>query len=468
VSRRVRRNSRKVAAAALLYLALAPGAGASDGSTLTSFTDPATQAPAAELQEQIADIPTAAPESQAPAAESQAPAAEPQAPAAESQAPAAESQAPAAESQAPAAESQAPAVEPQAPAVDPTEAIPPDTTATIHPDVAPIADLENSVKENSGHEFTQSSLKGAVSLGSHSVIPTPKARSIPPAGAPAAGQENKAPIRRLIASGIKQAKRGTPSTWHGSFSNAKSRMNTGSLEVERSNSQPRIEAATPRAHAVPGSMTTRVNSHPTATRNQPRQRAQPQYHRGNTQYRAAERLVQRVGPSAEVWFATRSGGVDAWLGHAGAKFDWPRINTFATNTAIGAIAVGARAVAGRDTTASSPDHPRGSTSANAHAGRVAAHASGAASAGSAGSTGTAARQQSATAAPTAALGTPQPTRAAPKRAAARHEPPVRELSNSRLMLQLGVLLGLVYLAFVVCWLLARRSRPRMLRRGLRA
>jgi hypothetical protein len=447
VSPRLRRNSRKVAAAALLYLALAPGAGASDGSSLTSFVDPATQAPAAELQEQIANVPAAAPESQAPAVESQAPAVE---------------------SQAPAGEPQAPAAETQAPAVDPTAAIPPATTATLHPEVAPIADVANSVKENSGHEFAQSSLKRAVSLGSHSVIPTPETRPIPPAGAPAAGQENKAPIRRLIASGIKQAKHGKPSAWHGSFSNAKSRMNTGSPEVERSNSQPRTEAATPRQHAVPRSMTTRVKSHPSITRNQPRQGAEPQYHRGNTQYRAAERLVQRVGPSAEVWFATRSGGVDAWLGQAGTKFDWPRINTFATNTAIGAIAVGARAETARDTTAGSPDHPRGSTAAIGHAGGGAARASGAGSAGSAGSNGSAATQQSATAARTAALATPPPTRAAPKRLAARHEPPVRELSDSRLMLQLGLLLGLVYLAFVIAWLLARRSRPRIMRRGLRA
>jgi hypothetical protein len=241
-------------------------------------------------------------------------------------------------------------------------------------------------------------------------------------------------------------------------------MNTGSREVERANSEPRNEATTPRQHAVPPAVATKVKSHAAEVANPRRQAAQPQYHRGNTQYRAADRLVQRVGPSAEVWFATRSGGVDAWLGHAGAQFDWPRINTFATDTAIGSMAVGARAE-GRDTTLGSADHPVAPKAKSGHAGSVAARGSAAGTAGSAGSTATPAGLPSPHAGRTAALATPPPARATPKRLATRHEPPARELSNSRLVLQLGVLLGLIYLAFIICWLVARR--PRMLRRGVR-
>jgi hypothetical protein len=443
VSRRLCRNSTKVAAAALLYFAIAPGAGAADGSSLTSLTDPATQASPAELQAQIADASTNAPELPVSPAESASPATEAPPPA-------------------------TPAAEPPAPAVDPTEAAPPPTVATLHPDVAPLA---AAVKENSGHEFTRSSLKEAVSLGSHSVIPRPDKRAIPPAGAPAAGQENKAPIRRLIASGIKRAKHYAPSALHGSYSNAKSRMNTGSREVEGSNSQPRTEVASPPQHAVPPATATKVKSHAAGGGNPRREAAQPQYHRGNTQYRAvdraADRLVQRVGPSADVWFATRSGGVDVWLGHAGAKFDWPRINALATDTAIGAIAVGARAE-GRDTTAGSADHPVATKATSGHKGAVAAHASGAGTAGNAGRTAAPAGPARAHAGRAAAPAAPPPTHAAPKRLAAKHAPPVRELSNSRLVLQIGVLLALVYLAFVICWLLARRSRHRFLRRGLHA
>ncbi len=465
VSGRLRRNSTKVAAAALLYFAIAPGAGAADGSSLTSFTDPATQATPAELQAPIADAATAAPESQAPATEMQAPAPEMQAPAAESEAPAAESQPPAVDAQAPSAQQQAPAVDP--PAGDSPEATPPATTKTLQPDVAPVADSANSVKENSGHEFTQSSVKEAVSPETDSVIPTPENRAIPPAGAPASGQENKAPIRRLIASGIKQARHGEPSALRRSFSSAKSRMNTGSRGVEGSNSQPRTEVASPREQAAPQPTGARVKRNAAGAGNPRPQAANPQYRLGNPQYQAAERLVERVGPSAEVWFATRSGGVDAWLVHAGAKFDWPRINTFATDTAIGAIAVGARAEAARDTTANSPDHPVTHKPASGGPREVAARSAGGGSAGSAGSTASATRPLNAGAG-AAALGAQPPTRAAPKRLAARHEPPARELSNSRLIVQLGLLLALVYLAFVICWLLARSSRPRMPRRGLRA